>query len=52
VGDSLIDLDTARASGVCIIAYGNGNLESHLRAGSMEEVEKVLTEIEKQGATW
>ena len=49
VGDSLIDLDTAKAAEVCFIAYGNGNLESHLSAGSMEEVEKVLTEIEKGG---
>jgi len=52
VGDSLIDLDTAKAAGVCFIAYGNGNLESPLKARSMEEVEQVLTEIEKQGATW
>jgi len=52
VGDSLIDLDTARAAGVCFIAYGNGNLETTLKAMSMEELEKVLAEIEKQGATW
>ena len=51
VGDSFIDLDTAKAAGVCFIAYGNGNLESHLRAGSMEEVEKVLAEIENRGTT-
>jgi HAD superfamily hydrolase (TIGR01509 family) len=50
VGDSLIDLDTAKAAEVCFIAYGNGNLESHLRAGSMEEVEKVLAELEREGA--
>ena len=49
VGDSLIDLDTAKASGVCFIAYGNGNLESQLKAGSMEEVEQILADIEKQG---
>ena len=49
VGDSLIDLDTAKAAGVCFIAYGNGKLESHLRAGSMEEVEKILAEIEREG---
>ncbi|MCJ7682861.1 MAG: HAD family hydrolase [Desulfobacteraceae bacterium] len=51
VGDSVIDLDTAKAAGVCFIAYGNGNLESHLRAGNMEEIEQILTEIEKQGTT-
>jgi len=49
VGDSLIDLDTAKAAEVCFIAYGNGNLESHLSAGSMEEVEQILAEIEKGG---
>jgi phosphoglycolate phosphatase len=51
VGDSLIDLDTAKAAGVCFIAYGNGNLESHLRAGSMAEVERILGDIEEQGTT-
>ena len=49
VGDSLIDLETAKASGVSFIAYGNGNLESHFRAENMEELEKVLAEIEKGG---
>jgi len=51
VGDSLIDLDTAKASGVCFIAYGNGNLDSHLRAGSMKEIEQILADIERQGTT-
>jgi phosphoglycolate phosphatase len=51
VGDSLIDLDTAKAAGVCFIAYGNGNLESHLRAGSMAEIEQILADIEEQGTT-
>ena len=47
IGDSLIDLETAEAAGVCFIAYGNGKLESHLRAGSMEEIEQILTDIDK-----
>ncbi len=51
VGDSLIDLDTAKAAGVCFIAYGNGSLESRLRAGSMEEIEQILADIEKKGTT-
>ena len=51
VGDSLIDLDTAKASGVCFIAYGNENLDSHLRAESMEEIEQILADIERQGTT-
>ena len=46
VGDSLIDLETAAAAGVYFIAYGNGNLESHLRAGSMEEIEQILNDME------
>ena len=49
VGDSVIDLDTARAAEVCFIAYGDGNLETPLKTSSMEEVEKVLTEIESCG---
>jgi phosphoglycolate phosphatase len=47
VGDSVIDLDTAMAAGVCFIAYGDGNLETPLKAMSMEGLEKVLTEIER-----
>ena len=46
VGDSPIDLDTAKASGVCFIAYGNGDLESRLRAESMDEIEQILSDIE------
>jgi phosphoglycolate phosphatase len=49
IGDSLIDLETARAAGVYFIAYGNGGLETLFRAWSMEELEKVLTEIERDG---
>jgi len=49
VGDSPIDLKTAKAAGVCFIAYGNGNLDSPLKARSMEEVEKVLDGIEREG---
>lgn len=48
IGDSPIDLETARAAGVHFIAYGNGNLEAALSAGNMAEVEKVLAEIEQQ----
>ena len=50
VGDSLIDLETAAAAGVCFIAYGNGSLETPLKARSMEEVEKALADIEREGA--
>lgn len=49
VGDSLIDFETAAAAGVCFIAYRNGNLETPLRAGSMEEIEQILADIEKRG---
>jgi len=52
IGDSLIDLETARAAGVYFIAYGNGGLEAPLRAGSMEELAQILTDIQKQGAIW
>ncbi|MBW2709000.1 MAG: HAD family hydrolase [Deltaproteobacteria bacterium] len=45
VGDSTVDLDAARAAGVHFIAYGNGKLASRLRAGSMEELKKVLAEF-------
>ena len=48
VGDSLIDLDTAKAAGVCFIAYGDGNLDAALKATSMGELEKILVEIERQ----
>ncbi len=50
VGDSPIDLDTAKAAGVCFIAYGNGNLDSPLKAKSMEEIEQILTDIDREGA--
>ena len=50
VGDSVIDLDTARAAGVCFIAYGDGNLKTPLKAMSMEGLGKVLDEIEQQDA--
>ena len=50
VGDSPIDLETAKAAGVCFIAYGNGNLETPLKTSSMEDVEKVLAEIEREEA--
>ena len=52
IGDSLIDLETARAAGVYFIAYGNGGLETLFRAWSMEELEKVLTEIERDGGRY
>jgi len=51
VGDSLIDLDTARAAGVRFIAYGNSSLETPLKAGTMEEVEQILDHMETGGAT-
>ena len=50
VGDSVIDLDTAKAAGVCFIAYGNGSLETPLKAMSMEELEQILAEIESEEA--
>ena len=49
VGDSVIDLDTARAAGVCFVAYGDGNLGTSLKAGSMGELEQILAEIESCG---
>ena len=49
VGDSTIDLDTARAADVCFIAYGKGNLETSLKAVSMEGLEKVLAGIDQGG---
>jgi len=48
IGDSPIDLETARASGVHFIAYGNGGLPAPVRAASMADVEKVLAELELQ----
>jgi HAD superfamily hydrolase (TIGR01509 family) len=50
VGDSLIDLDTARAAGVRFIAYGNSSLETPLKAGTMEEMEQILDHMETGGA--
>ncbi len=51
IGDSLIDLETAEAAGVHFVAYGNGSLKTPLKAGSMEEVETILAEIEKEDTT-
>ncbi|MBW1779174.1 MAG: HAD-IA family hydrolase [Deltaproteobacteria bacterium] len=51
VGDSPIDLETAEAAGVYFVAYGNGNLDTPLQAGSMEEVETILNGMEKVDAT-
>ena len=48
VGDSSVDLDAAKAAGVYFIAYGNVNLASNLKAESMEELEKVLTEVKRE----
>jgi phosphoglycolate phosphatase len=48
IGDSPIDLETARAAGVHFIAYGNGNLAAPLQAENMADLEKVLSEIELQ----
>ncbi len=48
IGDSPIDLETAEAAGVHFIAYGNGKLRAPLKAASMADVEKVLSEIELQ----
>jgi len=48
VGDSLIDLETAKAAGVHFIAYGNGKLAVPLKAANMADVEKLLAEIELQ----
>ncbi|MFO7984266.1 MAG: HAD family hydrolase [Desulfatiglandaceae bacterium] len=42
VGDSLVDLETARASGVHFVAYRNPELDAHLRAESMTELERVV----------
>lgn len=48
VGDSLIDLETAKAAGVHFIAYGSGHLDAALKAANMADVEKLLAEIELQ----
>ena len=47
IGDSSVDYDAAKASGVHFIAYGNVNLASNLKAESMEDLEKVLTEFDR-----
>ena len=46
IGDSLIDLETAKAARVQFIAYGNGTLLAPLKASSMAELKKVLSEME------
>ncbi|HDZ89916.1 MAG: HAD-IA family hydrolase [Deltaproteobacteria bacterium] len=45
IGDSLIDLETARSAGVRFIAYGNEKLDSHVRATTMEDVERILAQM-------
>jgi len=47
IGDSLIDLKTARASGVHFIAYGDGILDTPLKADNMSEVKELLAEMER-----
>jgi len=42
IGDSPIDLETAEASGVHFIAYGNGGLAASLKAKTMADVGKIL----------
>jgi HAD superfamily hydrolase (TIGR01509 family) len=46
IGDSLIDLETAKAASVHFIAYGNGTLLAPLKASSMAELKNVLSEME------
>ncbi len=46
VGDSLVDLETARASGVHFVAYRNPELKTPLRAESMPELERVMASLE------
>lgn len=50
VGDSLVDLETARASGVHFVAYRNPELNAHLRADSMAELERVVAAFEGERA--
>ena len=47
VGDSSVDFDAAKAAEVHFIAYGDVNLTSNLKAESMEELEKILKEVER-----
>ncbi len=51
IGDSSVDYDAAKASGVHFIAYGNVNLASNLKAENMEALEKVLTEFDREKFT-
>ena len=45
IGDSPIDLETAKAAGVHFIAYGNGTLPAPLRARDMAEVQNILADM-------
>ena len=51
IGDSSVDYDAAKASGVHFIAYGNVNLASNLKAESMADLEKILTEFNREKFT-
>lgn len=47
VGDSQVDVETARAAGTHFIAYGNGGLSAGFQAATMAELEAVLVKLEK-----
>ncbi len=52
IGDSSVDYETARASEVCFVAYGNEQLDAPFKVNTMMELEKVIGEFkgcEKSG---
>ena len=46
IGDSLVDFETAAAARVHFIAYGNGGLAGDRLAKNMEDVRRLLVEME------
>lgn len=46
VGDSLVDLQTARASGIHFVAYRNRDLMTRLHADTMAELEQIIPALD------
>ena len=42
IGDSIVDVDAARAAGVHFIGYGDADLKANVQVRNMKELEKVL----------
>jgi phosphoglycolate phosphatase len=46
IGDSSVDYETARASDVCFVAYGNDQLDAPFKVNSMVALGQVIAEFE------